>query len=66
MAEQFGLALEDTLVQQLARHYPQASGRDIKGLAKLVGKYCHHKQLGPTMAVFDRCAMFRALDPVEG
>lgn len=65
MAAQFDLALDDALVGRLARRYPQASGRDIKGLAKLVAKVCHHKALAPTLEVFDRCAMFRALDPVQ-
>lgn len=43
--------------------------RDIKGLAKLVAKYCQHKGEAPTPAVFERCAVFRGLDglptPVE-
>lgn len=42
--------------------YPQASGRDIKGLTKLVAKFCQHKSLAPCLDVFARCAMFRALD----
>ncbi|MDO9315661.1 MAG: ATP-binding protein [Burkholderiaceae bacterium] len=67
MAEQFGLALDDALITTLAACYPQASGRDIKGLAKLVAKFCVHKAALPTLDVFARCAMFRALDanPVE-
>jgi len=64
MAEQFDLPLDAAMIQTLATHFPQASGRDIKALAKLVSKYCRHKQLAPTLAVFDRCAIFRALDPV--
>lgn len=63
MAEQFGLALEPTAIAELAIRYPRASGRDIKGLSKLVAKYCHHKALAPSLDVFARCAMFRALDP---
>ena len=65
MREQFNLALSDELVHTLARQYPEASGRDIKGLAKLVAKFCQHKGLKPSLAVFARCAMFRALDPKE-
>jgi hypothetical protein len=65
MREQFGLKLSDELVTQLALLYPQASGRDIKGLAKLVAKFCQHKGLQPSLPVFARCAMFRALDPVD-
>ncbi|MBI5927342.1 MAG: ATP-binding protein [Aquabacterium sp.] len=63
MAEQFNLDLDAAMVRQLAEIYPQASGRDIKGLSKLVAKFCQHKQLQPTLNVFARCAMFRALDP---
>jgi SpoVK/Ycf46/Vps4 family AAA+-type ATPase len=62
MSEQFALTLAPELITQLAQRFPQASGRDIKGLAKLVAKFCQHKQLAPTMPVFVRCAMFRALD----
>jgi hypothetical protein len=65
MSEQFALTLAPELITQLAQRFPQASGRDIKGLAKLVAKFCQHKQLPPTMPVFVRCAMFRALDPHE-
>jgi len=64
MAEQFGLALDAPMIRELASIYPQASGRDIKGLTKLVAKFCQHKALTPTLPVFARCAIFRALDPV--
>ena len=64
MADQFGLQLDAAFISTLAHIYPQASGRDIKGLAKLVAKYCGHKGLAPSLDVFARCAMFRALDPV--
>lgn len=64
MAEQFGLGLDPIMISALATRYPQASGRDIKGLAKLVAKYCHHMGLAPSLDVFARCSMFRALDPV--
>ncbi len=62
MAEQFNLPLDAVMVSALASRYPQASGRDIKGLAKLVAKFCAHKGVAPTLDVFARCAMFRALD----
>lgn len=64
MAAQFELALDDAIIVTLAATYPQASGRDIKGLAKLVAKTCRHQNLAPGLEVFARCAMFRALDPV--
>ncbi len=65
MAAQFELALDDATLATLAVTYPQATGRDIKGLAKLVAKTCRHQRLAPTLEVFARCAMFRALDPVS-
>lgn len=65
MAAQFGLAVEPALLERLPDIFPQASGRDIKGLAKLVAKYCSQKRLPPGEDVFRRCSMFRALDQVE-
>ncbi len=66
MAGQFALELDDALCARLAALYPQASGRDIKGLAKLVAKYCQHKAVAPTLPVFRRCAVFRGLDAADG
>lgn len=65
MAQQFGLAVEPALLDRLPDIFPQASGRDIKGLAKLVSKYCSQKQVPPGEEVFRRCSMFRALDQAE-
>ena len=62
MAAQFGLDVDATQLAELARRFPQATGRDIKGLAKLVAKYCGHKQVAPSLAVFDRCAVFRGMN----
>lgn len=62
MATQFGLALDDGMVEALAVLFPEASGRDIKGLAKLAAKYCQHKACAPTLEVFQRCAIFRGMD----
>jgi len=62
MAEQFGLNLSDDLIGQLVTLYPQTSGRDIKGLAKLVAKYCRHRDTPADLDVFKRCALFRGLD----
>ena len=63
MVRQFGLSLDTELVPALVELFPSATGRDIKGLAKLVAKYCHHKQVAPDLAVFKRCSMFRGMDP---
>ncbi|GAB1257736.1 hypothetical protein NBRC116494_22380 [Aurantivibrio plasticivorans] len=62
MTEQFQLAIDDTLLGILAELFPEATGRDIKGLAKLVAKYCHHKQVKPTLEVFERCSIFRGMN----
>ncbi|KAF2989993.1 ATP-binding protein [Methylocystis sp. MJC1] len=62
MAEQFGLAIDDALIDDLVRVFPQATGRDIKGLAKLVAKFCHQKNAPPDLSAFQRCAIFRGLD----
>ncbi len=63
MTEQFGLTVEPALIEVLSKAFPAATGRDIKGLAKLVAKYCHHKKVPPTLDVFKRCAVFRGIDP---
>nr|MBL8411778.1 ATP-binding protein [Dechloromonas sp.] len=65
MAGQFGLSIQPELLARLPDIFPTASGRDIKGLAKLVSKYCSQKQLPATEEVFRRCSMFRALDQAE-
>ncbi len=62
MSEQFELNLSDALIGRLVTIYPQTSGRDIKGLAKLVSKYCRHRDTAPDLEVFKRCAVFRGLD----
>ncbi len=62
MTEQFGLPLEPALLDKLAEIFPDASGRDIKGLTKLVAKYCAHKSVPPTLAVFERCSIFRGME----
>lgn len=62
MSEQFGLRIDAALIDELVETFPAASGRDIKGLAKLVAKYCHHKSVRPGIDVFRRCAIFRGID----
>ncbi|ABK43595.1 AAA ATPase, central domain protein [Magnetococcus marinus MC-1] len=62
MAEQFALPLSVPMQEQLADCYPQATGRDIKGLTKLVAKYCAHRSTSPSLAVFAHCAIFRGMD----
>ncbi|MGB1092389.1 MAG: AAA family ATPase [Oceanobacter sp.] len=62
MCDQFGLSLEAGMVDQLATLFPEACGRDIKGLAKLVAKYCKHKSVPPTLDVFEKCSGFRGME----
>lgn len=62
MAQQFALDLDPSLIDILVELFPQASGRDIKGLAKLVAKYCRHRDTAANLDVFKRCAVFRGLE----
>jgi hypothetical protein len=39
-----------------------ATGRDIKGLTKLVAKFCNQKQVAPGLEVFRRCSIFRGME----
>ena len=62
MVEQFGLNVNAELINTLSKTFPKASGRDIKGLAKLAAKYCHHKSVPPSLEVFKRCSIFRDME----
>lgn len=62
MTEQFDLPLDQALIEQLVELFPGVTGRDIKGLTKLVAKFCQHKQLAPSLEVFKRCSVFRGLE----
>ena len=62
MTAQFELDVAPRQIDQLAEMFPAASGRDIKGLSKLVAKFCHQKKLAPTLDVFQRCSVFRGMD----
>lgn len=62
MSTQFNLDIKTDLIAELVDMFPRATGRDIKGLTKLVAKYCHHKQVEPTVDVFQRCSIFRGMD----
>lgn len=65
MTAQFELDVGPGLIEQLAEMFPAASGRDIKGLSKLVAKFCHQKKLAPTLEAFQRCSVFRGMDIVR-
>ncbi len=62
MTAQFALKVDDQTIDELATAFPLASGRDIKGLSKLVAKFCGHKQVKPTTEIFRRCSIFRGMD----
>ncbi|HMY40145.1 MAG TPA: ATP-binding protein, partial [Marinagarivorans sp.] len=62
MTEQFKLPVAPELIDTLAERFPTACGRDIKGLSKLVAKYCQYKSAAPTLEVFERCSIFRGMD----
>lgn len=65
MSEQFSLQIDESTIEQLIALFPNASGRDIKGLAKLVAKFCSQKQLQPSVEVFKRCSIFRGMEANE-
>ena len=65
MGEQFELSLDASLVDTLVTTFPDATGRDIKGLAKLVAKYCRQKKTPANLEAFKRCAIFRGLEPAH-
>lgn len=62
MTQQFALGLDASLIEELVMLFPQATGRDIKGLTKLVAKFCQHKAVPPTLDVFMRCSIFRGME----
>lgn len=61
LAAQLGIELPPALVEQLVTDYAGASGRDIKELLKLTGKYCRHRALPPSVETFAQCALFRGI-----
>ncbi len=62
MTEQFDLAVDAGLIAELTDIFPNATGRDIKGLTKLAAKFCAQKQVQPTLDVFKRCSVFRGME----
>ena len=70
LSAQFGAELDNALVEALTDAFPQASGRDIKELLKLVTRYCKAKQIPLSVETFNFCARFRGSaktsDPLAG
>lgn len=62
MTQQFNLQIENEIIEQLVTLFPAATGRDIKGLAKLVSKFCQHKSMPPNLEIFKRCSTFRGME----
>ena len=62
MTQQFALDIGAPLIEELVMLFPDATGRDIKGLTKLVAKFCQHKAVPPTLDVFLRCSIFRGME----
>jgi len=61
LSTQFQFSLNDQLVDDLASHFKDISGRDIKELLKLTAKWCRQKNVPPTLEVFRSCSQFRGL-----
>lgn len=62
MTQQFALDISEALIDELVLIFPHATGRDIKGLSKLVGKFCQQKQIEPSLDIFKRCSIFRGME----
>lgn len=65
MIEQFELDISREQIDELVELFPTATGRDIKGLSKLVAKFCSHKQVPPGIDIFKRCSVFRGIEWVQ-
>lgn len=65
MTHQCGLSIDTAIVEELIHVFPGATGRDIKGLTKLVVKFCQQKNLQPTIDIFKRCSVFRGMEISE-
>ena len=62
MTQQFSLSMDDALIDELVELFPESTGRDIKGLTKLVIKFCQQKNMPATIDVFKRCSIFRGME----
>ena len=62
MTQQFSLEMDDSLIDELVSIFPDATGRDIKGLTKLVIKFCQQKNISADVEIFKRCSIFRGMD----
>lgn len=58
-ASLLGIQLAPDLLDALLQRFPGLSGRDVKELLKLVGRFSVHKGLPLSLELFSRCAVFR-------
>lgn len=61
LSNQLGLDVSDDLIDILVAKYPNISGRDIKQLLKLAGRFAKGKQVALDIDLFRKCAQFRGI-----
>lgn len=61
LAKEFELNLKPSVIEELTEHFTQISGRDIKELLRLTGRYCKAKGFDLEFKHFLSCAQFRGL-----
>lgn len=61
LANEFNLSLSSSLIDKLVLRFPEATGRDIKELLRLTGRFCTAKDLELSESAFISCAQFRAI-----
>lgn len=59
LSKEFKMDLPPSTIGDLLTALPSLSGRDIKQLLRLTGRYCKYKKLPLTVDNFRKCAMFR-------
>jgi hypothetical protein len=62
LSKQFDINLSDTLIAELVDTFPSVSGRDIKELLRLTGRFAQAKGLELTIKTFISCAQFRGIE----
>lgn len=61
LSTEFELELSDKLIDDLVETFPGVSGRDIKELLRLTGRFCNGKGYKIELKHFISCAQFRGL-----
>ena len=61
MLIQFSLNIDGKIINEQVDIFPDVTVRDIKGLTKLVAKFCQQKAMLPELEVFKRCSIFRGM-----